>query len=61
MIIRFPRRVNLGFELTYGASSYRDLCVNNNGNVTFFGPLGGFTSDGPVESHRDYCPLLGAT
>ena len=35
--------VNVGFNLNFYGSNYNQLYVNNNGNVTFTGPLGTYT------------------
>jgi hypothetical protein len=38
--------VNIGFPINFFGTTYTQLYVNNNGNVTFTGPLGTFTPFG---------------
>ena len=42
--------VDIGFGINFFGVSQNNLFVNNNGNVTFAGPLGTFTPFGLVES-----------
>jgi hypothetical protein len=39
---------NLGFTLNLFGTNYTQFWVNNNGNITFTGPLGTFTPSGPT-------------
>jgi Nidogen-like len=42
--------VNLGFAINVSGTSYTTAYVNNNGNITFTGPLGTYTPSGIVTS-----------
>jgi len=39
---------NLGFTLNFFGTNYTQFYVNNNGNITFSGPLGSYTPAGPT-------------
>jgi hypothetical protein len=39
---------NLGFTLNFFGTNYTQFYVNNNGNITFEGPLGSYTPEGPT-------------
>jgi RHS repeat-associated protein len=47
--------VNIGFAINFYGDSYRDLNVNNNGNVTFGGP---FAQYGPANITRQSHPII---
>jgi len=38
---------NLGFTLNFFGTNYTQFYINNNGNITFQGPLSSFTPNGP--------------
>lgn len=42
--------VNIGFTLNFLGTTYQQLWVNNNGNVTFVGPFGVFNPSSPLSS-----------
>ncbi len=39
--------LNLGFSINFFGSTYTQYYLNNNGNITFSGPLGSYTPTGP--------------
>src|SRR5262245_13365429 len=49
--------VGLGFTVNFFSVNYSSLYVNNNGNVTFNGPLGDFTPQGLTGSRL---PIIAA-
>ena len=43
---------NLGFTLNFFGANYTQYYINNNGNITFSGPLGSYTPTGPQGSSQ---------
>ena len=53
-------QISLGFTVNFFGVNYSSLYVNNNGNVTFNGPLGDFTPQGLTGSRLPIiAPVLG--